>query len=157
MIRALRVLEAELNAAPPPPYELFEHPIALNVGSIHGGDWPSTVPGECVTEFRIALYPGMRVRDLQDRVEAVIAEAAAADPVMPAHPPEVVYRGFACEGYELAADSPSSSRWRVLTFVRLGTACARSDDRYDGRQDLRAVRRGAFGVLRSLRRAFPRR
>jgi acetylornithine deacetylase len=106
MIRALRVLEAELNAAPPPPYELFEHPIALNVGSIHGGDWPSTVPGECVTEYRIALYPGMRVRDLQDRVEAVIAEAAAVDPVMPAHPPEVVYRGFACEGYELAADSP---------------------------------------------------
>ena len=105
MIQALRALEAELNVAPPPPYDLFEHPIALNVGAIHGGDWPSTVPGECITEYRIALYPGMRVRDLQDRVEGVIAEVAAADPSMPAHPPQVIYRGFACEGYELAADS----------------------------------------------------
>jgi acetylornithine deacetylase len=100
-IQALRVVEAELNAAPPPPYDRFEHPINLNVGAIHGGDWASTVPGECVTHYRIALYPGMRVRDLQDRIEAVVAEAAAIDPAPLATPPEVVYRGFACEGYEI--------------------------------------------------------
>jgi acetylornithine deacetylase len=98
------VVEAELNAAPPPPYDRFDHPINMNVGSIHSGDWASTVPGECVTHYRIALYPGLRVRDLQDRIEAVVADAAAADPAPPANPPEVVYPGFACEGYDIPDD-----------------------------------------------------
>lgn len=106
MIRALRVLEDELNAAPPPPYDRYEHPIALNVGMIHGGDWPSTVPGECTVGYRIALYPGMAVRDLQDRIEAIVAEAAADDPSLFAYPPEVIYRGFRASGYEVAQDHP---------------------------------------------------
>ncbi len=106
MIQALRVLEADLNAAPPPPYDLFSHPINMNVGAIHGGDWASTVPGECVTSYRIALYPNMKVRDLQDRIEAVVAEAAVDDPEVFSHPPQVRYGGFACEGYDIWDESP---------------------------------------------------
>lgn len=106
MINALRVLEAELNAAPPPPYDAYPHPIGLNVGTIHGGDWPSTVPGECVIGFRIAMYPGMEIRDLQDRIEGIVAEAAAGDPAMFEHPPELLYNGFRAPGYEIAHDHP---------------------------------------------------
>jgi len=106
VIKALRRLEDELNMAPPAPYDRFSHPINLNVGKIHGGDWASTVPGECVTWYRIALYPGMAVRDLQDRIEAIVAEAAVDDPAIFAHPPEVLYGGFACDGYEIADDAP---------------------------------------------------
>ena len=104
-IQALRVLEAELNGAPPPPYNAYDHPIGLNVGAIHGGDWASTVPGECVTDYRIAMYPGMTVPDLQARIEAIVAEAAVGDPALFA-PPTVEYRGFACEGYEIGSDHP---------------------------------------------------
>src|SRR3954468_22272369 len=64
LIRALRELEAELNADPPSPFDAVEHPINLNVGTIRGGDWPSTVAGECVTECRLALYPGEPVDGL---------------------------------------------------------------------------------------------
>ncbi|MEX0983861.1 MAG: ArgE/DapE family deacylase [Actinomycetota bacterium] len=106
IIKALRVLEAELEAAPPAPYDAYAHPIGLNVGTIHGGDWPSTVPGECTVGYRIALYPGMAVRDLQDRIEIVVAEAASEDPSLFAYPPEVIYRGFRASGYELAQDHP---------------------------------------------------
>lgn len=106
VIGALRTLEREMNEAPPPPYDRFAHPIGLNVGEIHGGDWPSTSPAQCLTSYRIALYPGMAVRDLQNRIEAIVAEAAAGDPEIAAQPPEVVYRGFACEGYEIADDAP---------------------------------------------------
>jgi acetylornithine deacetylase len=106
MIEALRQLEAELNASAPPPYDRFERPIGLNVGTIAGGDWPSTVPGECVTEYRIAFYPGMSVRDIKDRIEAAVAEAAVNDPAIFAHPPEVEYRGFAAPGYEIPEDHP---------------------------------------------------
>jgi acetylornithine deacetylase len=106
VISALRTLELEMNASPPTPYDRFDHPINLNVGAIHGGDWPSTVPGECITSYRIALYPGTSVRDLQDRMEGIVAEVAVEDPAFFAHPPEVIYSGFACEGYAVAEDSP---------------------------------------------------
>lgn len=106
VLQALRRLEADMNARPPPPYDRFAHPINLNVGVIRGGDWASTVPGECVTSYRIALYPGMRVRDLKDRIEAVVAEAAVDDPAIFSHPPEVRYGGFATEGYSVGEDAP---------------------------------------------------
>jgi acetylornithine deacetylase len=100
VIGALRELEAEMNVAPPPPFDLFSHPINLNVGAIRGGDWPSTVPGVCVTQYRIALFPGMRVADLRARIEAVVAEATADQPGSA----EVLYAGFASEGYDIPDD-----------------------------------------------------
>lgn len=100
VIGALRGLEADLNAAPPAPYDLFPHPINLNVGTIRGGDWASTVPGECVTGYRIALYPNMTLEQTRARIEAVVAEATADQPGSA----DVVYNGFASRGYEIADD-----------------------------------------------------
>jgi acetylornithine deacetylase len=100
VIGALRGLEAELNAARPPLYANYPHPINLNVGMIRGGDWPSTVAGECVTSFRLACYPDDAVADLRERVEQTVAAEA------PTHRVEVIYDGFQCDGYELAPDSP---------------------------------------------------
>jgi acetylornithine deacetylase len=101
-IEALRALEAELNAARPPLFAAYPHPINLNVGMIRGGDWPSTVAGECVTRFRLALYPGEPVDDLKARVEQAVAGVAEDSPFHF----EVVYDGFQCEGYELDPDAP---------------------------------------------------
>jgi acetylornithine deacetylase len=102
VIEALRGLEAELNASPPPLFADYPHPINLNVGMIRGGDWPSTVAGECVTHFRLALYPGEAVGGLKARVEEAVASVAARSPFHF----EVVYDGFQCEGYELDPDAP---------------------------------------------------
>jgi acetylornithine deacetylase len=104
LIGALRGLEAELNVDPPPPYDEFAHPISLNVGQIHAGDWNSTVPGECVTGFRIATYPGRPLHDLRARIEQLVAEAATEHAHAFPRPPKVVYRGFAAEGYEVPRD-----------------------------------------------------
>jgi acetylornithine deacetylase len=101
VIAALRELEADLNAAPPPPFSGHAHPINLNVGTIRGGDWPSTVAGECIVEMRLALYPGERVEDLRRRVEETVAAAARADAFLARCEVEVHYDGFACEGYVL--------------------------------------------------------
>ena len=103
VIAALRALEVELNVAPPPPYDVYEHPINLNVGMIRGGDWPSTVAAESVLHCRLSLFPGAGVDELKARVEAAVAGAAAALTGFDAH---VVYDGFACEGYTLDHDSP---------------------------------------------------
>ena len=99
---ALRGLEAELNELPPAPFDRFAHPINLNIGVIRGGDWPSTVPGECVTSYRLAQYPGATMAELQARIEAVVASANDGD--LPA--PQVRYDGFRSEGYALAEDAP---------------------------------------------------
>lgn len=102
VLQALRGLESELNVEPPPPYDRFPHPINLNVGRITGGDWASSVPGDCLTEYRIALYPGVRVEETKERIEAVVASAAPDDPGSLT----VEYGGFACEGYEIWEESP---------------------------------------------------
>ena len=102
VIEALRALEAELNEAKPPLFEAYPHPINLNVGMIRGGDWPSTVAGECVTHFRLALYPGEPVGALKARVEQAVASVSAGS----GFHFEVVYDGFQCEGYELEPDAP---------------------------------------------------
>ena len=106
VITALRGLEAELNAVRRPPFAAHPHPINLNVGMIRGGDWPSTVAGECVTDFRLACYPDEPVARLKERVERTVAAAARELPALASQRVEVLYEGFQCEGYELAADAP---------------------------------------------------
>jgi acetylornithine deacetylase len=102
VIEALRALEGELNAVKPPLFAAYPHPINLNVGMIRGGDWPSTVAGECLTHFRLALYPGEPVAALKARVEQAVASVAANS----SFHFDVVYDGFQCEGYELDHDAP---------------------------------------------------
>ena len=105
IVRALRELEDELNVDPPSPYDVYPHPINLNVGMIRGGDWPSTVAGESLTHFRLALYPDGDVDELKRRVEETVA-AAAEDPLLEGFVVEVRYDGFACRGYTLDAEAP---------------------------------------------------
>jgi acetylornithine deacetylase len=100
VLRELRVLEAELNADPPPPYDRFAHPINLNPGRMSGGDWTSTVAAECTLSCRLAMYPGTDPDELRTRVEAAAARAAVDFEVT------VRYDGFSCEGAQVGEDEP---------------------------------------------------
>ena len=106
VIAALRELERELNEDPPEPYDVYPHPINLNIGEIHGGDWPSTVAGEAITRCRLALFPGEQVQPLRERVEAAVEHVASTDPALEGFGVEVLYDGFACEGYTLEPEAP---------------------------------------------------
>jgi acetylornithine deacetylase len=106
VIEALRGLEASLNVVRPPLYADHPHPIYLNVGEIRGGDWPSTVAGECLVRCRLATFPGEPIAELRRKVEQTVAGVAASRPELARHRVEVVYDGFQCEGYELARDAP---------------------------------------------------
>jgi len=103
IVGALRALEAELNVAPPPPYDVYEHPINLNIGMLNGGDWPSTVAAEAILHCRLAMFPGEPVADLRARIEQTVAQAATA---LDGFAVIVRYDGFACEGYTLDPTSP---------------------------------------------------
>lgn len=107
LIQALRALEEKINQPEfiPDGYKGIEHPINLNVGIINGGDWASTVAGECVTRFRLGLFPGERLEELRKTVELTVAEAATADPWLKDFPPTVEWIGFQAEGYDFDIDS----------------------------------------------------
>jgi acetylornithine deacetylase len=119
IIAALRELEAELNVVRPSLYADHPHPINLNVGMIHGGDWPSTVAGECLTHFRLAQYPGKPVAELRAQVEQTVRRVAEETPALAPFQVEVLYDGFQCEGYELDQDAPL-----VDALARAGTRVA---------------------------------
>lgn len=106
VIRALRGFEVEVNrpGVIPAPYRDVKHPINLNVGVIEGGDWASTVAGECVTRFRFGLFPGEKLADLRCRVEERVASAAAEDPWLREFPPRVEWIGFQAEGCSCRLD-----------------------------------------------------
>ena len=108
IIEAMRALEEELNrpANIPESFAHVQHPLNLNVGTIAGGDWPSTVAGECTTQFRLALFPNQSCADLMQRVECKVEEVAAADPWLHRFPPTVEFVGFQADGFALDQTDP---------------------------------------------------
>lgn len=114
IIAALKQLDTELNEEIHPLFAETKHPINLNIGVISGGDWPSTVPGNCELGCRVSFYPGVTVAAMRARIEATIAAVAANDPWLAEHPPVVSYYGFGSEGSTVALDHPfvrDLARW----------------------------------------------
>lgn len=95
LMRALRGLEAELNQQINHPYfRDIEHPVNLNIGTIQGGQWPSSVPVECSFVCRLSYEPGITNLEIRQRIEACIYEAAAQDALFKNMPPVIEYYGF---------------------------------------------------------------
>ncbi|HYF46690.1 MAG TPA: ArgE/DapE family deacylase [Acidimicrobiales bacterium] len=75
----------------------FEHPAygphdlvaPISVGRVSSGDWPSTVPEALVAEGRFGVLPGETLDEARRRLEATIADTAATDDWLAAHPPVV--------------------------------------------------------------------
>jgi acetylornithine deacetylase len=110
VIGALRRLDDALNAAAHPLYAGADHPINLNIGAMHAGDWPSTVPGEARMDCRVSFFPGETMADLRSRVEGAVAGVARTDPWLREHPPVVTWHGFRSEGSVVAVDHPFVQR-----------------------------------------------
>jgi acetylornithine deacetylase len=51
-------------------------PVVVNIGRVRGGDWPSTVPAECVVEGGIAFLPNRTARRIEEEVRALIEAKA---------------------------------------------------------------------------------
>ncbi len=105
VMQALQRLDAQLNTQVHPMFEGLHHPINLNIGTIAGGDWPSTVPGVCELHCRVSFFPGTTVAQMRAQIEAAIAEAIAGDDWLAEHPPVVSWDGFQTEGSILDPDA----------------------------------------------------
>lgn len=81
-------------------------PIPLSIGTVQAGDWPSTVPERLVCEGRYGVAVGETVAQAQAAFERAVAAAAAADPWLRDHPPEIEWWGGRFESAQTASDDP---------------------------------------------------
>ena len=104
LFSALRRLEAErcgsaegsaAVAGDPrsPLFAGYRLPWPIEVGTVRAGDWASSVPDTLVAEGRYGVAVGEDVAMARRVFEEAIACAAAADPWLAAHPPEVEWWG----------------------------------------------------------------
>ena len=93
----LRTLAARRNAELSHPlFDQLPMKAPFAVGTFHAGKWRATVPDHAVMEGRIGLLPGEERRDLRKLVEDTIADVAASDRWLTAHPPHLhwINEGF---------------------------------------------------------------
>ncbi|MCX8191337.1 MAG: M20/M25/M40 family metallo-hydrolase, partial [Nitrososphaerales archaeon] len=80
--------------------------VHLNVGTIRGGDWPSTVAGWADLECRISFQYPERISEVKRQVEDQVRRAAELDPWMREHPPLVEWFGYSAEAATTSPDEP---------------------------------------------------
>jgi len=89
--RALLDLEDERNQDIDPRFVDHRRPYALSVGTVHAGDWSSTVPDLLVAEGRYGVRLGESVATARAAFESAVA--AVPDPWLAEHPVRVSWSG----------------------------------------------------------------
>jgi acetylornithine deacetylase len=102
----VRALEAEMARQLDAPFAELDGACAVNVGVFRAGDWPSSVPGQATVGIRVGFPPGWTPDEALKRVTDAVGAAAAEDPWLASHPPQVRPTGFRAEGYRLDALHP---------------------------------------------------
>ncbi|QQK77525.1 ArgE/DapE family deacylase [Salicibibacter cibarius] len=107
IISALQEYEKLMNERPK--HDAFKdmpHPVDINIGRFHAGDFPSNVPVKAVMEGRVGLYPGQSINAVKKELREWVLEAADEDPWLSKQPPEITFFGFHAEGVEMDDQSP---------------------------------------------------
>lgn len=90
---ALRALEAERNADVDPIMRRWDIAYPIEVGSVHAGDWTSSVPDLLVAEGRYGVGLDESPEQARAAFEQAVAAAGAADPWLRDHPVQVQWWG----------------------------------------------------------------
>ncbi|TGG92439.1 ArgE/DapE family deacylase [Natronospirillum operosum] len=103
----LQDLESELNERHRTgPYLEVDHPFNLSIGTIKGGNWPSSVPAFAEMEGRIGFPPGMTANEIMQRVSDCIEMACQKDPAFAEEKPRLRFHGFRSEGHLVDLGNP---------------------------------------------------
>jgi len=104
---ALRADEAARNAAETrPEMRVLGLPYATMIGTVHGGDWPSSLPDRLVAEGRYGVRAGQTAAAAEAELRAVIDAACARDPWLRDHPATLDVWGGRFSSCEVPADHP---------------------------------------------------
>ncbi|WP_255193222.1 ArgE/DapE family deacylase [Natronobeatus ordinarius] len=104
--------------------ELFEgwheHTVSLNLGTVRAGGWVSSVPDEAVLEARISHAPDETREEIHELVAETVREAAAGDPWLEAHPPDLEWFGWRGSSAKIDPDEPIVRTVQSVTEAVLG-------------------------------------
>lgn len=102
-----KAYEAEMNNAERrhPAFAAINHPINVNLGTIEGGEWNSSVPTSARVGLRIGVMPGYSCRTVVADIERIVAEAAREPPLAKAKV-SVAFKGFVADGAIFPLDQP---------------------------------------------------
>jgi acetylornithine deacetylase len=92
----------------------FKHPLyedpnniaPINVGTVRGGEWHSTVPEKVVAEGRMGVLPGESNETARKALETVIQLVAESDLWLSQHPPKVEWFEGQFESGQTSLDHP---------------------------------------------------
>ena len=105
--QALLALEAKRNAREQSPlFSRYRLPYPLSIGTLHAGDWPSSVPESLVCEGRYGIALGEVAASARAEFEAAIAEATAADQWLRQHPPTIEWWGGQFDSAGISSAEP---------------------------------------------------
>ena len=91
--RALSHLERARNADVDPLMRRWLVAYPLSLGTVHAGDWASSVPDLLVAEGRLGVALDESVPEARAALERAVAQACAADDWLAAHPVQVEWWG----------------------------------------------------------------
>ena len=96
---AFRAYEDQANRAERrhPAFAADNHPIAVNVGTIEGGEWNSSVATRARIGVRVGVMPGQSCLAVRAEIEALVA-AAASSPRLRGATLGVAFQGFMADG-----------------------------------------------------------
>jgi acetylornithine deacetylase len=97
-------------------YAGMRNKVPINIGTVHAGAWPSSVPESLVAEGRAGLVPGESLEAFKAELAAEVAVLAGDDSWLREHPPSIEWREGQFAPADVAVDSPLvetlSAAWR---------------------------------------------
>ncbi len=109
----LLAFEADRQRGADPRFGEARYPFGLSVGTVHAGDWASTVPDLLVAEGRYGVRLGEPVPDARHALEERVAAFCAGHPWLAAHPVAVEWTGGSYASGELPPGSPLLDQMRA--------------------------------------------
>lgn len=109
VMERFRALEHRLNRAEHrhPAFAADNHPINVNIGTLHGGEWNSSVPTETTLGVRVGVMPGHSCHAVRAEIERLVAEAEQDERLRGARL-SVRFAGFMADGCTFPPDQAIS-------------------------------------------------
>jgi len=102
----LRALEAARQAGADPRFGDTRYPYGISIGTVHAGDWASSVPGRLVAEGRFGVALGEPVVVARRALEERVAAFCAGHEWLAGHPARVTWMGGSFASGQLPPGHP---------------------------------------------------